>query len=76
MPQQQKPTAVFSRVLQELRGQQQGQAIGRAQSIGTRQVSRAATQADAAQDYGADTCLCDLSMGCLVMNECAALLVT
>ncbi|KAA6425234.1 MAG: hypothetical protein FRX49_04729 [Trebouxia sp. A1-2] len=37
MPQQQKPTAVFSRVLQELRGQQQGQAIGRAQSIGTRQ---------------------------------------
>jgi hypothetical protein len=68
MPQQQKPTAVFSRVLQELRGQQRGQASGRGQGLGTHQVSTTATQADAAQDCGADTCVTPVSMACVVMK--------
>ncbi|KAL0020441.1 hypothetical protein WJX77_003488 [Trebouxia sp. C0004] len=39
MPQQQKPTAVFSRVLQELRGQQQGQTSSQGQALGIHQGS-------------------------------------
>ena len=56
--QQPKPTAVFSRVLQELRGQQRGQASSQGQALDTHQVSRTSIQA--AQDCGTDVCWCDL----------------
>ena len=59
MTQQQKPTIVFSRVLQELRGQQRGQTSSQGQGLGTKQVSTTSTQVAPAQDYGADTCLSD-----------------
>ncbi len=69
MPQQQKPTAVFSRVLQELRGQQRGQASGQGQSLDTHQVSTTATRAAPAQDGGTNVCLCDPDFNGLLGDE-------
>lgn len=65
--QQPKPTAVFSRVLQELRGQQRGQASSQGQPLGTHQVSRTSVQA--AQDCGADVCLYDPETDGLLGDE-------
>jgi len=81
MPQQQKPTAVFSRVLQELRGQQQGQTSSQGQGRGTHQVSTTATQAVLLLRILAQihACLILNLTGCLVMklsNACATLLAT
>jgi len=75
MSQQQKPTVVFSRVLQELKGQQRGQASSQRQDLGTHQVSTTTIQAAPAQVCGADTCLCDPSLnglhGNTLPNVCA-----
>ena len=81
MPHQQKPTAVFSRVLQELRGQQRGQTSSQGQALGIHQVSTTATQAVLLLRIVAQihACLILNLMGCLVMklsNACAALLAT